>query len=90
VSTSKVRVWTPVPQVLVQVDQAFQEAAQSTGQGWVLQLLREMREGAEMPPWAAGVVMERVLEWIPPPHFPEQAPRADQLVALQSMGHAKR
>jgi hypothetical protein len=37
VRTSKVRDWTPLPQVLVQVDQEFQLWVQSMGQGWVLQ-----------------------------------------------------
>ena len=42
--TSKTRVWMPVPQVLEQAPHDLQEAAQSTAQGWALQLRVEVRD----------------------------------------------
>jgi hypothetical protein len=89
VSTSKVRVWTPVPQVLVQVDQEFQLSTQSTGQGWVLQLRWVFKRGQAAPPFAWEVITERFLEVTPPPQSSVQSEAVDQVETLQSTGQAK-
>ena len=47
----------PLPQVLVQADQACQLCAQSMGQGWVLQSAVSADFGQAAPPWAAATLL---------------------------------
>jgi hypothetical protein len=74
---------------LVQVDQEFQLWVQSMGQGWVLHRLRECMVGQIRPMLAGEVMMERVWEVMPPPHFSVQVEVLDHPETLQSTGHAK-
>ena len=83
--TERVLVFEPVPQVLVQADQADQaETLQSTGQAWRLQV-RSCSEGHSSPPWAAAVFTTKVRDWTPVPQDLEQAVQEFQ-DSTQSMG----
>jgi hypothetical protein len=39
------------------------------GQGWALQDWVDLRMGQAEPPNFEGVIIERVFDWKPPPHF---------------------
>jgi hypothetical protein len=55
----------------------------------VLQSRRDQGVGQTAPPCWGWLTTERVLDWMPPPHFSVQVFQADHMETLQSMGHAK-
>ena len=85
--TERVRSWEPVPQDLVQEDQAVQpETLQSMGQDCALQLRECLRPTQPMPPKAAELMTERVRSWTPVPQDLVQEDQVDQPETLQSTG----
>jgi hypothetical protein len=89
VTTVRVRVWVPPPQVSLQVDQSLQAlTAQLTGttHAWVLQSWLSVRAGQAMPPFDAGVTTVRVRCWVPPPQVFEQTDQSLQALTAQSTG----
>jgi len=90
VVTVRVLVWTPPPHALEQAphsdhDDTWHETAQTGAvHAWVSD-----RAGHAAPPYATGVVTERVRVWTPTaPHVDEHADHALQPPTWQSTGHA--
>lgn len=89
VLTVRLRVWNPVPQVLVQDDHSLKApTTQSTGQTWVLQLFVCSSEGQPAPPVSTCTMMwrlRRVMPLVPQDLLHAlQSPKED---TEQSRGH---
>jgi len=80
----------PVPQDLVQAPKLDQpEVTQSTAQESKLQVLYAMSWPQATPPWAAAVMRDLDLDWVPTPQVLVQVVSLDQPESLQSTGQPK-
>jgi hypothetical protein len=84
--TASCLVCEPLPQDLVQVDQAFQVETQSTGQEWTLHSLVSVSEGQLEPPLLAVRSMLRTRDCSPRPQLLEHAFHAAKEETTQSTG----